>query len=445
MQKLAILGAGESGIGSAILAHQKGYSVFVSDNSFIDKKYKAILEKLNIRFEEGIHSEIEIFSADEVIKSPGIPNDILLVQNIRKRKIPILSEIEFAFRYSNSFIIGVTGSNGKTTTSSLITHILKNAGIDVVDCGNIGISFAKSISRRRAKVYVLELSSFQLDDIKKFKPNIAVLTSLTPDHLDRYQGRFDLYVNSKFRIIENQTHRDAFIVNIDDKEIQNQLKARKIKPRLYPFTFEERAIENGAYRKGGRLIVETNKTNFQMNIEELALQGKHNVRNSMASGIVASLMDIKKETIQKCLSNFQVVEHRLEAVLTPHKINFINDSKATNVNATYYALESIDNPIIWIVGGIDKGNDYSELIPIVEKKVKAIVCLGIDNSKIIDFFKRYVSIIVEVKSMKKAVKTAYSLARKGDSVLLSPACASFDLFENFKDRGHQFKKEIKKL
>ena len=439
-----ILGAGESGVGSAILGHQKGYDVFVSDKSSINKKYKKPLEELNIRFEEGKHSEIEILNADEVVKSPGISGYIPLVQNIRKKKIPIRSEIEFAFQYCNSFIIGITGSNGKTTTTCLITHILKNAGVDAIDCGNIGVSFAERVARHPAEVYVLELSSFQLDDIETFRPDIAVLTSLTPDHLDRYQGRFDFYINSKFRIIENQTDQDAFIVNVDDKEIQNQLKTRKITPRLYPFTLEEKEVE-GAYRKGDQLIVKTDKTNFEMTIKELALQGKHNVRNSMASGIVASLMNIRKETIRKCLSDFQAVEHRLEPVLKIHKMNFINDSKATNVNATYYALESMENPTVWIAGGIDKGNDYSELIPVVCEKVRAIVCIGVNNSKIIDFFKEYVPIIVDTQSMKKAVRTAYMLGKKGDNVLLSPACASFDLFENFKDRGKQFKEEIKKL
>ena len=444
MKKLVILGAGESGVGSAILGHQKGYDVFVSDKYSINEKYKKTLNELSIRIEEGKHSEIEILNADQVVKSPGIPEDTPLIQNIRNRKIPILSEIEFAFGYCNSFIIGITGSNGKTTTTSMIVHILKNAGIHAVDCGNIGISFAERVARYPAKVYVLELSSFQLDDIETFRPDIAILTSLTPDHLDRYNGRFDLYANSKFRIIENQTDQDAFVVNLDCKEIQNQLKTRRVKPILYPFGLQEKEIK-GAYTKADKLIVKTNKTNFEMTIKELALQGKHNVRNSMASGIAASIMGIRKETIRKCLSDFQAVEHRLEPVLKIHKMNFINDSKATNVNATYYALESMEKPTVWIAGGIDKGNDYSELISVAREKVRAIVCLGLDNSKIIDFFKEHIPIVVDTQSMKKAVRTAYVLGKKGDNILLSPACASFDLFENFKDRGNQFKEEIKRL
>jgi len=443
-KRIVILGAAESGVGAAVLASRKGYDVFVSDMGVISAKYKAVLEQNQISFEESRHSEEKILNADEVIKSPGIPDKAALIQKIRAQGIPVCSEIEFAGRYTKARIIGITGTNGKTTTTLLTYHILKKAGLDVGLAGNIGQSFALQVAEKDHEYYVLELSSFQLDGMYRFKCDIAVLTNITPDHLDRYEYKLENYVLSKFRITQNQTGNDAFIYCQDDAVTMEYLDKISIQAKKYPFTIREKVSE-GAYTDNNQIIILTNQTSFTMTLQQLALQGKHNLYNSMAAGIAARILDIRSETMRDSLADFRNAEHRLEFVATVHGIDFVNDSKATNINSTWYALESFNKPVILILGGVDKGNDYTMLLDLVKEKVKAIICLGIENKKIHKTFKEVVPTIVNANSAEEAVNASYRLGRKGDVVLLSPACASFDLFENYEDRGRQFKKAVKAL
>jgi UDP-N-acetylmuramoylalanine--D-glutamate ligase len=441
---IVILGAGESGIGSAVLARMKGYDVFISDAGTIKPKFKELLAKYELAFEEGKHSEEIILSSKEIIKSPGIPEKAEIVKMIRKRGIPIISDIEFASRYTNAKTICVTGSNGKTTTTCLLYHILKRAGLNVGMAGNVGKSFALEVAENNFEYFVLELSSFQLDDMHKFKADIAIMLNITPDHLDRYNYEFQNYIDSKFRITQNQGPEDVFVYCFDDDVIKAELEKRNLQSQLLPFSLNEK-VENGGFVEGNKLIINYNNNPFNMSIQELALQGKHNQYNSLAAGIAANVLRIRKDIIRECLMDFQAVEHRLEKVLKIHGVEFINDSKATNVNSTWYALESMKKPIVWIVGGVDKGNDYSQLFDLVKSKVKAMVCLGTDNSKIMEAFKDIDVPKVEAKSMTEAIKSSYYLAKEGDIVLLSPACASFDLFESYEDRGKQFKRGVRDL
>lgn len=443
--RIVVLGAGESGVGSAILAQQKDFDVFVSDQGKIKEKYKHVLLHHGIKFEEGKHSPDLILNANEVIKSPGIPDTVPLIVELNKRGISVVSEIEFAGRYTNAFMICITGSNGKTTTTLLTYHILKTAGLKVGLAGNIGKSFAQLVAEEDLDYYVLELSSFQLDGMFEFKADIAVLLNITPDHLDRYQYQFENYAASKFRIIQNQSSLDALIYCADDEAIRQMLPDAKFKPKTYPFTIHKELKREGAFLKNNKIEFNIHTNTDNMTLEELALQGKHNVYNSMAASISAKLIGIRKETIKKCLSDFQNVEHRLEFVASISEVEYINDSKATNVNSSWYALESMQNEVIWIAGGIDKGNDYEILKDLVKQKVKAIVCMGVDNSKIHEAFAGVVETIVDTSSASEAVQVASTLANYGDSVLLSPACASFDLFENYEDRGNQFKQAVNSL
>lgn len=441
---LVILGGGESGVGTAILAEKQGYEVFVSDKGEIKENYKKELIALQVDWEEKQHSEDIIFKADLVMKSPGIPEDAPLINLLRGKGIRVISEIEFAAPYTNATIIGITGSNGKTTTTKLTHHILKNAGFNVGMAGNVGDSFAKQVAETDAEVYVLELSSFQLDGIEDFRPHISVLTNITPDHLDRYNHNFREYISSKFRILKNQKEEDYFIYDGDDDVIAKWLEEFPISPRKLPFSLQKE-VENGAYIKNNQITITIDNNEFTMPNSTLSLEGKHNAKNAMAAATVAQLLRIRKETIRESLENFHGVEHRLEKVLKINNVQYINDSKATNVNATYYALESMEAETVWIVGGVDKGNEYHELLHLVNEKVKAIICLGIDNSRIIEAFGNCVDTIVESQSMEEAVKMAYKLAERGDAVLLSPACASFDLFKNYEDRGNQFKEAVRNL
>ena len=443
MKRLVILGAGESGVGTALLAKAKGYAVFVSDKGIIKEKYKKVLIHNEIEWEEQQHTESKILNADVVMKSPGIPDKVALIQKLIGDKIPVISEIEFAARYTNATIVGITGSNGKTTTASLTHHILKQE-LNVGLAGNIGDSFAKQVLEDDFKNYVLEISSFQLDGIVDFKPNIAVLTNITPDHLDRYDYKFENYIDSKFRIVLNQTKEDYLIYDADDEVINKWLTENTIQSKLLPFSLVK-TIENGAYLDKENIKITIDNNQIIMPTKNLALEGKHNVKNAMAASTVAHLLKIRKQTIRESLENFHGVEHRLEQVLKINKVQYINDSKATNVNATYYALESMDSPTVWIVGGIDKGNDYTGLFPFINEKVKAIICLGSDNAKLLENFGNMVDVIVETQFMSEAVKIAYKVAEAGDNVLLSPACASFDLFENYEDRGRQFKDAVRNL
>ncbi len=443
--QIVVLGGGESGVGAALLAKKKGVSVFVSDINRIQQKYRSVLEHNEIDFEDEGHSYEVILSANEVIKSPGIPDSAKLIVSIKEHKIPVISEIEFGARYTNAKLICITGSNGKTTTSLLTYHILKSGGLNVGLAGNIGDSFAKQVAQCNYDVYVLEISSFQLDGMYNVVPHIAILLNITPDHLDRYDNSFDNYTDSKFRIIQNQTEKEALIYCGDDPVIVNRLASMEIKPVPYVISIKDTSVKNGAIIKDKEIIIIDNKTEIKMTLEQLALQGKHNIYNSMAAGIAGKLMDIRRETLKQSLSDFHNVAHRLEYVSSVHGINFINDSKATNVNASWYAIEYYDKPIIWIAGGQDKANDYSQLSELVKKKVKAIVCLGEDNSTLHEAFGDCVETIVDTNSAFQAVNTAYQLAKKGDIVLLSPACASFDLFENYEDRGNQFKTAVKEL
>ena len=442
---IIILGAGESGVGAACLAKQKGYKVFVSEKNIINSKFKKILRKNKIAFEEGKHSANKVLNAHEIIKSPGIPNESILIQKIKKNKIPIISEIEFAFRHTDAKIIGITGSNGKTTTSSLIYHILRNSGLNVGIAGNIGNSFAKLITEKDFEYIVLELSSFQLEHIKKFQPKIAVLTNLSRDHLERYNYDFQKYIDKKLDIVSNHSNSDYFIYNADDKNIQRELINRKIKSTKIPFSYTNQDSENKTFIKDNKIFLNINKNKLMISLNSLSLKGKHNTQNNMAAATVAKLINIKNEEIKESLSNFQSINHRMEHVLTIQKVKYINDSKATNTNAVYYALDSMTNSTIWIAGGVDKGNDYDELLPLVREKVKSIICIGLDNKKIIETFSSVVDSIIETTTMIEAVRNAYKIAKPGEIVLLSPACSSFDLFDNYEDRGNQFKEQVRKL
>ena len=442
--KLVILGGGESGVGTAILGKKEGYTVFVSDNGKIKDKYKEVLKNYEIEWEEEGHSENRILGADEVMKSPGIPDSVPLIRKLVEIGVPVISEIEFAARYTDAMIIGITGSNGKTTTTMLVDHILKNGGLNVGMAGNIGDSFAKMVAENHYTHYVLEISSFQLDGIADFKPHIAIITNITPDHLDRYDYKLDKYVASKFRIAGNQTKDDFLIYDADDGIILDWLGKNPVNSKLIPFSLKEE-FKEGAFLKDNKIQITLDNDTMEIETETLALEGRHNVKNTMAAATAARLVQIRKQTIRECIQHFQGAPHRLEKVLRIHHVQYINDSKATNVNSTYYALESIKTPTVWIVGGIDKGNDYRPLMPFVREKVKAIICLGVDNTKIIDAFGNVVDLLVETFSMEEAVKVAYKIAERGDTVLLSPACASFDLFKNYEDRGDQFKNAIKKL
>ena len=444
MERIVILGAGESGVGSAILAKKKGFEVFVSDKGTVKDNYRDLLKQHNIPFEEGMHSEDLILNAAEVIKSPGIREDNPLVLKIRERGIKIISEIEFAGRYTDAKKICITGSNGKTTTTNLIYHMMKKAGLNVAMTGNVGNSFAMAVAEGGYDYYVIELSSFQLDGMYDFRADIAILMNITPDHLDRYDHEMQNYIDSKFRVIQNQTESDYFIWCADDPVTIDEVKKKHIVACSLPFS-AEKTQGMAAYIEDDNLIIDITQKLSLMTIHDLALKGRHNTYNSMAAAIAGKVINIRKETIRESLTDFQGVEHRLEPVIMVAGINFINDSKATNVNSTWYAIECMKTDVVWIVGGIDKGNDYSELLPVVRQKVKAIVCLGKDNKKIIDSFKDAVPTIVETTSMEEAVRSAYYLAHKGDTVLLSPACASFDLFNNYEDRGRQFKQAVRNL
>ncbi|WP_457617660.1 UDP-N-acetylmuramoyl-L-alanine--D-glutamate ligase [Lutibacter sp.] len=442
--KLVVLGAGESGVGTAILGKQQGYNVFVSDKGMIANKYKQVLLNNNISFEEEKHTESKIFDADVVMKSPGIPDDIPLIKALKQKSIAVISEIEFASKYTDGIIVGITGSNGKTTTTMLVNHILKKANLNVGMGGNIGDSFAQQVAKQNFDIHVLELSSFQLDGIESFQPHIAVIMNITPDHLDRYDYKFENYINSKFRITKNQTKEDFLIYDFDDEVIVNWLKKNKVKATLLPFSIKNK-LEQGAYLEDNKIIIKYKKEEKIMGISSLALKGKHNTKNAMAAAMTASLLKVRKDTIRESLEDFEGAEHRLENVLKINGVQYINDSKATNVNATFYALESMKSPTVWIVGGVDKGNDYLDLMPLVREKVKAIICLGVDNQKIVQTFFNVVDLVVETMGAEEAVKVAYKIAEKGDTVLLSPACASFDLFENYEDRGDKFKKAVREL
>jgi len=443
-KRLVILGGGESGVGSAILGRKEGFDVFLSDFGPIKEKYQSVLDHHEIPREEKRHTKELILNADLIIKSPGIPEKAEIMKMIRSKNIPVVSEIEFAGRYTRAKKICITGSNGKTTTTLLTWHLLKKAGLNAGLAGNVGKSFAWQVAEEHFDYYVIELSSFQLDDMYDFKADLAILMNITPDHLDRYDYRMENYVDSKFRIIRNQTENDFFIYCADDPIIMEELKKRKPVSRCLPFSLSPLSGD-GAGIKENRLIINLNQNQFSMSILDLALQGKHNAYNSMAAGISGMVLEIRNDRIRESLTDFQGVEHRLERFLKVHGIEFINDSKATNINSTWYALESMNHQVVWIAGGIDKGNDYSMLMELVREKVKAIVCLGIDNSKIHKAFDGIVRNIVDTTSMAEAVKSAYYLARNGDIVLLSPACASFDLFENYEDRGRQFKQEVRNL
>ena len=443
-KNLVILGAGESGTGAAVLAKQQGYVVFVSDKGMIKNQYKEELSAAEISWEEGMHSEDKILSASEIVKSPGIPDEAPLIKRLKEKGIPVISEIEFAGRYTQAKLVCITGSNGKTTTTLLTYHILKNAGLNVGLAGNVGQSFARQVALSDKDYYVLELSSFQLDGMFEFKADIAILTNITPDHLDRYDYKLENYVDSKFRILNNQAVGDAFIYNADDPITNQYIGKYPTAAQKYPFSFQTLESE-GAYIQNEELIINLNKTITNMSIHDLALQGRHNAYNSMAAGVAARILDVRKEIIRESLSDFQNIEHRLEFVAKVHGIEFINDSKATNVNSTWYALESMQNPTVWIVGGVDKGNDYSALTELVKEKVSGIVCLGKDNAKIHAAFGNLVERIMDANSAQEAVGISYRMAKPGQTVLLSPACASFDLFQSYEDRGNQFKQAVRSL
>ena len=438
--KIVVLGGGESGFGAAYLAKKKGLEVFLSDKGLIKDDYKNLLIDAGIEFEEGQHTEEKILSADWIIKSPGIPKKAEIIFKINQKGIRLSSEIEFASEFTDAKIIAITGSNGKTTTTSLIYHILKNDDLKVGLGGNIGKSFAKQVADENFDYYVLEVSSFQLDDIQNFRPHISLLLNLSQDHLDQYNYNYEEYALAKFRITENQENDNFFIYNKDDEMSLSLLRKLEIKAKMIPFSTKEK-LKEGGFIDDDKIMVKL-ADEFSMKVEELSLVGNHNIANSLAASIAGKILQINNESIRNSLMTFQAVEHRLEQVAEINGVKFINDSKATNVNATYYALESMKQPTIWIVGGVDKGNDYTEIEDLVKKKVKAIVCLGIDNQKIIDFFQDKMESIYSTSSMQEAVKVSKSLAEKGDTVLLSPCCASFDLFNNYEDRGNQFKKEI---
>lgn len=442
--RLVILGGGESGVGTAILGKKKGYDVFVSDFGKIKDNYKEVLTNNGIKWEDKQHTEALILNADVVMKSPGIPDKAPIVKKLIEKGISVISEIEFAAPFTNAITIGITGSNGKTTTTMLTYHLLKEAGLNVGLGGNIGKSFAWQVADEKFDYYVLELSSFQLDGIINYKPHIAIITNISPDHLDRYDYKYENYIESKFRITKNQTNDDYLIYDAEDEAINKWFQNNKVKAQLIPFSITKN-LKKGAFLKNNTMEININEEEFLMETSQIALEGKHNRKNAMAAASVATILRIRKQTIRESLSNFQGVEHRLEKVLKIQNVQYINDSKATNVNATFFALDSMTTPTVWIVGGVDKGNDYAELMPLVFEKVKAIICLGVENKKIIDAFGNMVDMMVEVDNMHDAVNTARHIAEKGDTVLLSPACASFDLFENYEDRGNQFKREVRNL
>ncbi|WP_322970811.1 UDP-N-acetylmuramoyl-L-alanine--D-glutamate ligase [Faecalibacter sp. LW9] len=442
MKRLVVLGGGESGVGTAILGKKENFDVFLSDMGSIKPKYKAMLEEHGIAYEEGQHTEELILNADLVMKSPGIPKKAALIQKLKGNGISVISEIEFASRYTDAKIIAITGSNGKTTTSSLMYHILKQAGLNVGLGGNIGTSFALLVAEENYDYFVLEISSFQLDDIDTFKPNVAILLNITPDHLDEYDYSFDKYAQAKFRITENQDENDYFIYNLDDEKTISMMNEITIRANQNPFTMKD--ANQNSYANDDWFFINDQEGGLKMSINELSLLGKHNISNSLAAATAANILKIKKDSIKKSLMDFKSVEHRLESVSKIKGVEYINDSKATNVNATYFALESMKKPVVWIVGGKDKGNNYNEILPFVKSKVKAIVCLGADNTKIVDFFSPFIPTIVETNTMKDCVEQSSKLAENGDIVLLSPACASFDLFSGYEDRGNQFKEQVKK-
>ncbi len=445
MKRLVVLGGGESGVGTAVLAKQKNYDVFVSDTGSIKESYQSVLRKNEILFESGKHSKELVFNADMVVKSPGIPDTVSLVVQLRALGIPVISEIEFAAKYTEATCIGITGSNGKTTTTMLLHHILKNAGLNCGMAGNIGDSFAMQVAQQNYDSYVLELSSFQLDGIVDFAPHIAVITNISPDHLDRYEYKYENYIDSKFLITKNQTESDYLIYDADDEAITNWLNNNKTKAQLLPFSLTAKTLSQGAVLKDNTIQMNVNKEKVTMDISKMTLQGKHNTKNAMAASMAAQMMKARRQVIKESLEDFEGAEHRLEKVLKINGVQYINDSKATNVNATFYALECMEVPTVWIVGGVDKGNDYMDLMPLVREKVKAIICLGVDNTKIIHMFEEVVDLLVETESASEAVKLAYKIATKGEAVLLSPACASFDLFESYEDRGRQFKNAVRNL
>lgn len=447
MKRLVILGGGESGVGTAILGKEKGWEVFLSDRGALKPAYREVLEKEGIEYEEGQHTEDKILSADVIMKSPGIPDKVALVQKAAALGIPIISEIEFAAQYTNSLIVGITGSNGKTTTTMLTHHIFKEAGLEVGLGGNIGYSFAELVATTNPPYYVLEISSFQLDGIKDFAPHIAVLLNITPDHLDRYNYQFENYIASKFRIAMNQTEDDYLIYDADDPVIAEYLASHPVKSTLIPFSIEKE-LPYGAFLKDNKIYIMLEQQIAEVTeieVEELSLRGKHNVKNTMAAAVAARLVNIRNASLRESLKGFRGADHRLEEVKVINEVTYINDSKATNVNSVYYALDTIKTPIVWIVGGQDKGNDYSALLPYVHEKVKAIVCLGVDNTPILQTFYSVIDNIVETRSMTDAVQAAQRFATAGDTVLLSPACASFDLFKSYEDRGDQFKAAVANL
>ena len=443
-KKIVILGAGESGSGTALLAKKEGFQVFVSDQGIIPNSTKNRFESLGVEWEENTHTLSKMQDAQYIMKSPGISDNTPIVQSLKSIEIPVISEIEFASKFTNATLIGITGSNGKTTTAMMTYKILDDAGYDVVLAGNVGNSFAKEVAQSEHQFYVLEISSFQLDDIVNFAPHIGVITNITPDHLDRYNNDFTAYLKSKLRINSNQTHRDFLLFNGEDPQLSKAIHSMKTKAKLHEFGTLNKNI-NTTYIENNSILIETQKTKTMINTMEFPLKGRHNLLNAMAASTVAHLLDVSKETIRESLLNFKGAPHRLEPVLKIQNIRFINDSKATNVNAVYFALESMSAPTVWIVGGVDKGNDYEMLYPLVREKVKAIICLGIENQKIINAFESITDLMVETQSMKEAVLIAKKIAQKNDNVLLSPACSSFDLFQNYEDRGNQFKQAVREL
>ena len=444
MKRLVILGGGESGVGTAILGKQKGWEVFLSDKGSLKPHYRETLNKEGIQWEEGTHTEEKILSADVIMKSPGIPDKAPIIKKAHKKGIAVISEIEFASQYTDSLIVGITGSNGKTTTTLLTYHIFKEAGLQVGLGGNIGYSFAELVATENPPYYVLEISSFQLDGIEHFAPHIAVLLNITPDHLDRYDYKFENYINSKFRIAMNQTENDYLIYDADDEVITQWLSTHTIKSKLIPFSIEKE-LPQGAFLKDNKIYIMLENQTTEIDVEEISLRGKHNIKNTMAASVAARLVNIRNNSLRESLKGFKGAPHRLEEVKVVDGVTYVNDSKATNVNSVFYALDTIKTPIVWIVGGQDKGNDYNSLLPYVHEKVRAIVCLGVDNSPIIQSFHNTIGTLVETRSMDEAVKLAQGFAQEGDTVLLSPACASFDLFKNYEERGDLFKAAVQKL
>lgn len=444
MKRLVILGGGESGVGTAILGKQKGWEVFLSDKGSLKPHYRETLNKEGIQWEEGTHTEEKILSADVIMKSPGIPDKAPIIKKAHEKGIAVISEIEFASQYTDSLIVGITGSNGKTTTTLLTYHIFKEAGLQVGLGGNIGYSFAELVATENPPYYVLEISSFQLDGIEHFAPHIAVLLNITPDHLDRYDYKFENYINSKFRIAMNQTENDYLIYDADDEVITQWLSTHTIKSKLIPFSIEKE-LPQGAFLKDNKIYIMLENQTTEIDVEEISLRGKHNIKNTMAASVAARLVNIRNNSLRESLKGFKGAPHRLEEVKVVDGVTYVNDSKATNVNSVFYALDTIKTPIVWIVGGQDKGNDYNSLLPYVHEKVRAIVCLGVDNSPIIQSFHNTIDTLVETRSMDEAVKLAQGFAQEGDTVLLSPACASFDLFKNYEERGDLFKAAVQKL